>query len=94
MTTTTAQKPVQPKRKTTGRYTRRKIVTDVTTTKPPIPTESSFMEGLRKNLTERDAQIKDRLAQIETESDALEVEEAALKQEQEKVQAGLKALEK
>lgn len=57
--------------------------------KPP-----QFLDTLTGELELRDAQITDRLAQIERESDALEVEEAALKQEQEKVQAGLRALAK
>jgi uncharacterized protein (DUF3084 family) len=81
----------KPKRK----YTRRKIMasSDTATQQQPVPTESSFMEGLRKNLTERDQQIKDRINALDAEMAKLTEERSALVEEQDKLQAGMKALD-
>jgi len=61
-------------------------------TEKPIPTESSFMEGLRKTLTERDQEITDRVNEIDMELAKLQAERINLTHEQGRVQDGIKAL--
>jgi len=95
MTAVARPKP-KAKRGPRGPYKKRKMKMSDTVA-PANPTTqpySQFVEELAEQLATRDRDITLRLAEIETESDALEVEEAALKQEQEKVQAGIQALEK
>ena len=81
----------KPKRK----YTRRKIMATADRTQDTtVPTESSFMEGLRKAMDERAQQIKDEINAIDNQMTTMTDQRASLIDEQEKVENGLKALEK
>jgi hypothetical protein len=80
----------KPKRK----YTRRKVTMSAPATEKPVPTESSFMEGMRKELTARKLEIEERIHLIEIESVRLGQERDTLADEHSKVEAGLNALDK
>jgi hypothetical protein len=83
---------------TTGRYRKRKIMSD-TTTAPENPTtegttpEPGFLDNLHEQLAKRQAQINDRLAEIEQQESELRIEGIALNQEGDLIRAGLIALE-